>query len=107
MGRSAKPPHISIRVSGWSINGAKRSQPVATSGKWGEPRKRLGQAKTVGPGCDRLPIGALGKEEVDHLQAERPSLLAFLRTRAARCCLVRQPPSYTRTTQALPGGSRS
>jgi mannose-6-phosphate isomerase-like protein (cupin superfamily) len=24
-----------------------------------------------------------------------------------RCCLVRQPLDYTRTTQALPGGSRS
>ena len=41
---------------------------VATSGnRWQmhEPRNRLQQAKTVATGCDRLPIGAHGKEGVD------------------------------------------
>jgi hypothetical protein len=44
------------------------SQAVATSGnQWhmGEPRKWPEQAKTVATGCDRLPIGAHGKEPVD------------------------------------------
>jgi hypothetical protein len=44
------------------------SRAVATSGnRWqtGRPRERLEQAKTVAMGCDRLPIGAHGKEGVD------------------------------------------
>jgi hypothetical protein len=41
---------------------------VATSGnrsQMAKPRKRLRQAKTVAVGCDRLRIGAHGKEGVD------------------------------------------
>jgi hypothetical protein len=44
------------------------SRAVATGGnRWqmGLPQKRLEQAKTVAMGCDRLPIGAHGKEGVD------------------------------------------
>jgi hypothetical protein len=43
-------------------------QAGATGGNWsqmGSARKRLRQAKTVATGCDRLPIGAHGKEGVD------------------------------------------
>jgi hypothetical protein len=46
-------------------------QAVATGGnQWqmGEPRKRLGQAKAVATRCDRLPIGAHGKEGVDSVR---------------------------------------
>ena len=45
----------------WSLAGA-------TSGNRRQvlrSRKRLKQAKTVATGCDQLPIGAHGKEEVD------------------------------------------
>ena len=42
-------------------NGRNRLQPVAN----GSARKRLNQAETVATGCDRLPIGAHGKEGVD------------------------------------------
>ena len=44
------------------------SRAGATSGNWwqmGTARRRLKQAKTVAMGCDRLPIGAHGKEGVD------------------------------------------
>jgi hypothetical protein len=42
-----------------------RSRAVATGGKCTPTRNRLNEAKTVGTGCDRLPIGAHGKEGVD------------------------------------------
>lgn len=53
----------------WSLAGA-------TGGnRWqmGTPRKRLQQAETVATGCDQLPIGAHGKEEVDRPTPERHS----------------------------------
>jgi hypothetical protein len=65
MERSAKPLHISDSRLGMEHQW---SQAVATGGnqrQMGEPRKRLGQAKTVATGCDRLPIGAHGKDGVD------------------------------------------
>jgi hypothetical protein len=44
------------------------SRAGATGGKRAQiewPQERLEQAKTVAVGCDRLPIGAHGKEGVD------------------------------------------
>jgi CBS domain-containing protein len=43
-----------IPASGWSINGAKRSQPVATGGKWESPENGLDKPKPlqwVATGC--------------------------------------------------------
>jgi hypothetical protein len=67
--------------------------------------KAAKRAKTVAVGCHRLPEGANGKE-VDPLRSERLALTAP-QPRAQLCCLDRQQLHYTRTTQALPGGSRS
>jgi hypothetical protein len=47
------------------------------------------------------------EEEVDHHQAERLPVAGWSGARANRCCHDRQQTDYTRTTQALPGGSRS
>ena len=50
--QSLFPP--AIRASGWSINGAKRSQPVATSGKWESPENGSNKPKPLPPvatGC--------------------------------------------------------
>jgi len=68
VGESAVPE--SPFSSGIPATGMERlwSLAVATSGnRWQmhEPRNRLQQAKTVATGCDRLPIGAHGKEGVD------------------------------------------
>jgi hypothetical protein len=48
------------------------SAAVAVSGNQrqiGTPRKQPKQAKTVATGCDQLPIGAKGKEEVTRVHA--------------------------------------
>jgi hypothetical protein len=54
------------------------SRAVATSGnrrQMGMPRNRRNQAKTVAPGCDRLPIGAHGKGALPPwMEGSRPKL---------------------------------
>jgi hypothetical protein len=61
----ARPCVAFIGDRGWSICGADRAHPMATSRKCDELEKRPKPAKTVAAGCHRLPIGAHGKEGVD------------------------------------------
>jgi hypothetical protein len=74
---------------------------VATSGnRWhmAGPRKRPKQAKTVATGCDQLPIGADGKEEV-------PRSTVRARDRTSRCSSSGDQPGQQTGSKRLKSAS--
>jgi hypothetical protein len=76
-------------------------------------------AKPQHPSRTVLSVGPMPRRRIDARSAPaRPQTIQFERAGVVgvahialamdrHCCLVRQPPDYTRTTHALPGGSRS